>query len=147
MKSQKAKVSNAGILLAGDPGVGKTSFIRFLCKLFGLNLVVLEVPHITEEHIINIPYIRYNPVNNQVKTDVVRVEQKSDFDLVLAESNLYTVLKNTKPIPDKAYLKAMYSSDSSYTNVRRIFEELGGSSTEIPNRIVQTIQSKQDTKI
>jgi DNA replication protein DnaC len=28
MKSQKAKVSNAGILLAGDPGVGKTSVIR-----------------------------------------------------------------------------------------------------------------------
>jgi Holliday junction resolvasome RuvABC ATP-dependent DNA helicase subunit len=57
MKAQSGSVSAAGILFAGDPGVGKTSFIRFVCKLFGLNLVILEVPHVTEEHIINIPSI------------------------------------------------------------------------------------------
>ena len=132
MKAQSGTVSAAGVLLAGDPGVGKTSFIRFLSELFGLKLVVLEVPHITEEHIINIPYIRYNPATNKTTREVIEGEQKSDFDLVLAESNLYSILKNSKPISEKEYMKSLYAADSSMTNVRRVFEALGGSKGVIP---------------
>ena len=134
MKAQSGSVSAAGILFAGDPGVGKTSFIRFVCKLFGLNLVILEVPHVTEEHIINIPYIRYNPVTDKVTHDNITGEQKSDFELILAESNLLSVLRNAKPISDKAYIKSIYSPRGD-SNVRKLFEELGGSKTEIPAQI------------
>ena len=134
MKAQAGTVSAAGVLLAGDPGVGKTSFIRFLCKLFGLNLVILEVPHVTEEHIINIPFIRYNPITDKTQHEFVNGEQKSDFELVLAESNLLSVLKSTKPISDKIYLKGIYSPRGD-SNVRKLFEELGGSKNEIPAQI------------
>lgn len=49
--------STVGMLLAGDPGTGKTSFVRFLAHLLGMQLIVIEAPHITEEHTINIPFI------------------------------------------------------------------------------------------
>ena len=45
------------MLLAGDPGIGKTTFMKDFSVLTGLRVIVVEAPHIAEEHIINIPFI------------------------------------------------------------------------------------------
>ena len=34
----------AGLLLAGDPGVGKTTYINFLSKLLGIEVITIEAP-------------------------------------------------------------------------------------------------------
>lgn len=135
MRAQLTGVSNAGILLAGDPGVGKTSFVRYLAKLLGMNVVILEVPHLAEEHIINIPYIRYNPITNKTKREVATAK-RNEFEVVIAESNLLSVLKNNKRIPDSKYVKGIYTAPDM-ANVRRLFEEMGGDKKSIPFKIHQ----------
>lgn len=93
------------LMLSGDPGVGKTSFIRSFAKLLGLPLIPVEAPHITEEHIINIPFMII--VGDSVKKDsaVVEISQSStlkndgqQFDIVQSESNLVTKLKAMKSV-------------------------------------------------
>lgn len=89
------------LLLSGDPGVGKTSFIRSYAKLLGLPLVTVEAPHITEEHIINIPFMIIR--GDKVETDSAVVElsagtnindKSQTFEIVQSESNLVTKLKS-----------------------------------------------------
>jgi len=91
------------LMLTGDPGVGKTSFIRSFAKLLGLPLVTVEAPHITEEHIINIPFMIIK--GNKVKKDSAALEiagnhtledEAESFEIVQAESNLVTKLKTMK---------------------------------------------------
>lgn len=134
MRAQKTGISSASILLTGDPGVGKTSYIRFLSRLLGMHLTTLEVPHMVEEHIINIPFIRYNPATNKSKSDAIG-GRKSEFELILSDSNLYSTLKRTKPITDKQYMRAMYSGHPDYAQVRKVFEALGGAKGVIPEPI------------
>src|SRR5574343_2115187 len=74
MKAKSQSIGKSGILLAGDPGVGKTSFIRFFSLLTGIELITIEAPHITEEHIINIPFIVYDPITKREENGA------TDFD-------------------------------------------------------------------
>jgi len=131
MKGQQQSVSKSGILLAGDPGVGKTSFIRFFSTLVGLELITIEAPHITEEHIINIPFIVYDPVTKSEKPGETEFEV-SDFKVVLSDSHLFSSLKATKKITDKQYLQNIYRSSA---DVIKVFEELGGDKDTIPEVI------------
>lgn len=152
MTSQKQGAS-AGILLAGDPGVGKTSFIKQLARLFGMQLVAMEVPHISEEHMINIPFLVYNPATDKTKSE--RVSAKLDdngddddlmeFDIVLSESNLYARLKKVERISEKKLLENIYGHKPEYANIRIIWEKLGGTKTHIPEKI-QEVRA-QYTKI
>jgi hypothetical protein len=95
------------IMLTGDPGTGKTSFIRGFSKLLGLPLITIEAPHITEEHIINIPFMIM--VGDKISSDsaVVTTSQDSSglndltsqkFEIVQSESNLVTKLKSMKSL-------------------------------------------------
>lgn len=128
MKNQQNKLGSTGILLAGDPGTGKTSFIKFFSLLMGMELITIEAPHITEEHIINIPFIMFNPVSETKKTGSTEMDT-SDYKIVLSDSNLFSQINRLKEIPDAQYLKKIYSGTKDLIS---IFEELGGSENKIP---------------
>ena len=133
MKGKAQATGKSGILLAGDPGVGKTSFIRFFSQLTGIEQITIEAPHITEEHIINIPFIVHDPVTQSDKPGVSSFNT-SDFKVVLSDSNLYSKLNSVKKINDKDYLKYIYRSAA---DVIKIFEELGGDEKTIPEILAE----------
>ena len=123
----------AGIMLAGDPGVGKTSFIRFFSTLVGISEITIEAPHITEEHIINIPFIVHDPITKQ-DTQGSTDFNASDFKVVMSDSNLFTRLNKIRKVSDDQYLKSIYQAPA---DVIKVFEELGGSKDEIPDVIAK----------
>jgi hypothetical protein len=93
-----------------------TSFIRGYAKLLGIPLVTVEAPHITEEHIINIPFMIIK--GDQVKKDSAVIEtagkhtledDAQSFEIVQAESNLVTKLKTMKnqKLKDQQHLAAI----------------------------------------
>ncbi len=99
-QSSKSGIKNS-LILTGDPGVGKTSFIRSYAKLLGIPLVTVEAPHITEEHIINIPFMIIKGDKITKENAVIEMgassslkDDKQAFEIVQAESNLVTKLKN-----------------------------------------------------
>jgi len=124
-QSSQAGVKNS-LMLTGDPGVGKTSFIRGFAKLVGLPLIPIEAPHITEEHIINIPFMIIS--GQKVKRDNAVIEiagnhtlndDAQTFDIVQAESNLVTKLKAMKNLKMKD--KEHMSNVASDKNLRQVF--------------------------
>lgn len=137
MKTRSQGTGKSGIMLAGDPGVGKTSFIRFFSTLTGIELITIEAPHITEEHIVNIPFIVYDPVSKREEPGSTDFDT-SDFKVVLSDSNLYSKLKAIKKLPDAQYLKAIYRAPA---DVIKIFEELGGDKNTIPDDIAEIRES------
>lgn len=104
------------LLLSGDPGVGKTSFIRSYAKLVGLPLVTVEAPHITEEHIINIPFMIIRGDKVEKNSAVIEVssgtklnDKSQTFEIVQAESNLVTKLKSMQnlKLKDQQHISAI----------------------------------------
>lgn len=137
MHIQKTSLSSTGMLLAGNPGVGKTSFIRMFAQLIGLNLVVIEVPHIVEEHIINVPFIVFKN-NGQTQTGQSQVEGDSNsYDIHLSDSHLASIVREQPALNNQTYLKSIYNMPQ---NVIDLFEQLGGSQTEIPDEIAEIRQ-------
>lgn len=143
MKAQVNGTTNAGVLLAGDPGTGKTSLGRSVAQLLGLSLVTVEIPLLLEEHIINIPFIRYTPADNKVKKFAVKGRQNGEFSVELAQSNLLSQLKKQDKLDDDTYLESIYSGRFGQ-NIIRIFERLGGTKNTIPE-IIEIIRSRFNT--
>lgn len=139
--------NKVNLSLQGDPGLGKTTFAKNLAKLLGIEIVVIEVPHIVQEHIINIPLMVIE--NEGVKYENITVKDgpsikgtdstKQKIRLEIAESNLLTRLKKLKKIPDEEYLTNIYNSKDG--NLKAMFERMGGTKTSIPNKI-KIIRSK-----
>jgi MoxR-like ATPase len=132
---------HSSIMLAGDPGIGKTTFVKTLSEMFGMKLVTIEVPHISEEHLINIPFIMFDPETKQTKQDLLQLEpngNKEDtkatgYKLVLAHSNLYTLINNAKKLSDAEYLQHMNTVANPH--IKELFTSLGGTETKIPEDI------------
>lgn len=132
----------AGYMLGGDTGVGKTSFIRDLGALLGLNLVIIETPHIVEEHIIDIPFIVVRP-NGSAKTVHQTVDTKAsqaEFDIKFAKSHLHSTLVASKKESDSV----MLANIKRRGDLMLIWEKLGGTATTIPDEIAD-IRAKYDT--
>lgn len=132
--SKMAKTGNkggGGVLLAGDPGVGKTSFMRFFSQLVGMNLITIEAPHIVEEHIINIPFIVSNALTGAETNKSTKAETNDEYSIELADSALFSEIQQQKVIPDAAYIKKIYSDK----DLTAVYEKLGGTSTNIPKSI------------
>lgn len=137
MKGQAAKsgIKNS-LLLTGDPGVGKTSFIRNYAKLLGIPLITVEAPHITEEHIINIPFMILKGDQVQKDSAVIETNGKSSlkndgqaFEIVQAESNLVTKIKTMKnlKLKDQQHLAAIAKDKNLrgvYANNRRLINSV-----------------------
>lgn len=127
--------STTGYMLGGDTGVGKTSFVRDLATLLGLRLIIIETPHIVEEHIIDIPFIVISPSTGAAKTEHMTVDTKSagerQFDIKFAKSNLHTALVAATKESDAALL----ASVARRADLMQIWEHFGGTSKKIPPEI------------
>ena len=124
------------IMLSGEPGTGKTSFIKQLCRLLGMDYIVLEVPHIIEEHLINIPFLEFN---NETNTEVQKnlkfatENKKRQVNIVKAQSVLHQRLVNAIPRTDESLLRFIYHE--APRNYRLLWEYLGGNEETIPTKI------------
>jgi MoxR-like ATPase len=121
-----------GILLGGDPGVGKTTFVKRFAKLIGLPAIIVEAPHITEEHLINIPFVVFNG-QNAGKTQDVKVNPEK-FEITLAQSHLASELEHLSRVPDDAFIKQSATFDQ---NLVAYWNNLGGEAGVIPKEIKQ----------
>ena len=119
-----------GLLLAGDPGVGKTSFVYQMSQLLGIKLVVIETPHLIEEHIINIPFIVFDGKGSGPQSS----EVKAKMGVKLANSALYEQISNAIKVSDSEYLAAMKRASG---DIKELYRQLGGTDTEIPEEIKQ----------
>ena len=120
--------AQSGYLLAGDVGTGKTSGIKEFARLMGMKLIVIEAPHLVEEHIIDIPFIVFDPAADSEQKNSFKTEAK-DFEVKLAKSRLYTQVANAKKVPDAAHIKSIYDGPD---DTIRIFEEFGGTKEAEP---------------
>lgn len=125
-------------LLGGDPGIGKTTFIKQISKLLGIDLITIEVPHITEEHIINIPFVEFDPIYDSSTGKVCGYDPHKN-KLTLAESNLLSEIKACKVHSDSEYLASIYNPKNEMYRV--MFEYFGGNKNNIPKDI-QDIRKK-----
>lgn len=130
--SQTQGNHKGGILLSGDPGIGKTAFLNFFAKLLGLEVIVIEVPHITEEHVINIPFIVINPTTGKEKAGTAQLNDK--YELILSESNLLSQIKAARQEPDAAYLQRIQHATA---DVKEVFAHFGGNDITIPPEFAQ----------
>lgn len=133
MHTKARGLGQAGYLLGGDTGVGKTSFVRDLGILLGMEIVIIETPHIVEEHIIDIPFIIVKPSGGE-RAEHMSVDTKSsqkEYDIEFAQSHLYTTLKAAKPVPDAQLLVAVRRRGDLF----KVWQELGGTETKVPTEI------------
>jgi len=97
---------STGLMLAGDPGTGKTNAIQTLMGMLNLPLITIEAPHVSEEHIISIPYLQ--KIGDKVTSGEMNLEKiGSKFEVVNAESNLISALNSKKMIPEKYHKEFM----------------------------------------
>ena len=130
MKAKMHNTVKGGLLLAGDPGVGKTSFVRQLAQLAGIKLVLIETPHLVEEHIVNIPFIVYHPETN-TSTEGKIEAHKNKFDVKLADSDLYNQVMHSKIVPESQALASIKRSPA----IKHLHEALGGTDTAFSEEV------------
>lgn len=132
-------VQHGGMLLAGDPGIGKTTAVNILGKLLDVNVITIEVPHIVEEHLINIPFIVFNPATNATTggTTSGRIGE-DDYKLVLADSHLFQQMQQSRHTTDDQYLEYIKTAPPV---VQSLYAALGGTATAIPADI-KNVRSK-----
>lgn len=90
------------LLIKGGTGIGKTTFVEQFARLFGLNLVKIEVPHVTEEKIINIPFIVFDKNTPKGRKQILK-----NPDIFMARSSLAAQLASLQKIPDNEYYKSI----------------------------------------
>ena len=120
-----------GLLLAGATGIGKTTFVKQLGKLMGLPVILVEAPHITEEHLINIPFVVFEPASKSGHPDSVNVSSQN-FHVQLGQSHLAAELAKKKPVPDATLVNLIRNSDA---NLKQLWSNMGGDDATIPGEI------------
>lgn len=139
MLRMKQGIQAGGVLLTGDPGIGKTTVIEMMSYLLGIKSIIIEVPHITEEHLINIPFLVYNPATNQGQM-MKSQESDGEYKMVLAQSNLYTQITQAKAMPDAEYLEHIKNAPA---HIQAAFKYFGGNETTIPP-LFRSVRAKFD---
>jgi MoxR-like ATPase len=108
------------LLLSGDTGIGKTSFVKQFSKMLGLPCVVIEIPHAVEEELINIPFIVYN--TNGTRSSGSDQFNKKTAELVLGRSHLVSKLEQLRKVPDAAWPATIQSYDNKTQELMRQYE-------------------------
>lgn len=127
---------NTGLMLTGATGIGKTTFIKQLAKLFGMNVIIVEIPHLSEEHLINIPFTVTLPSGN--KRSGTDQRDPDTYDIVLGKSYLASELEKSKPISDAELLQTISGADD---NIKEMWKHFGGTASKIPDEF-KKIRSK-----
>lgn len=122
-----------GLMLAGATGIGKTTFVKQMGKLLGLPVILVEAPHITEEHLINIPFIVFEPVSKTGHAQSVNVNAQN-FHVQLGQSHLAAELAHKKPVPDATLISMMRGADA---NLKQLWHNMGGDEKTIPAEIAE----------
>jgi len=122
-----------GMLLTGGTGIGKTTFIKDLGRLLGMPVFLVEAPHVTEEHVINIPFISFDNSTPNGKASSINVTA-GGYRVQLAKSYLAVRLHQARAVPDAQLLNSMHSASA---NLQKLWENLGGTPDDIPEEIVQ----------
>jgi MoxR-like ATPase len=122
-----------GLLLAGATGIGKTTFVKQLGKLMGMPVILVEAPHITEEHLINIPFIVFDPVSKMGHTQSVNVSAQN-FHVQLGQSHLASELAHKKAVPDQTLINMMRGADA---NLKKLWQNMGGDDVTIPPEVAE----------
>lgn len=122
-------------LISGETGIGKTTLIKTLTNVLGISLELIEVPHATEEHLIQIPFIIFRPNGS---SEVHKFTQQADanedleVEIELAMSHLLVSLQKFPKLSDQEYLKKVAKFDDTEMAIYRAF---GGTETTIPDKI------------
>jgi len=111
------------LLLTGDPGVGKTNKVKNVVSALGLQIITIEVPHISEDELITIPYL----VKRGDIEEKFEFQMTGNFEVVNAESSLISKLKRTKKVRKEELDK--------FLNKNKIFKELSVQFTKLIGRI------------
>jgi MoxR-like ATPase len=135
LNNMRDGLSNIRLMLAGDPGIGKTSFVQQFSQLVGMELMLIEVPHIVEEHVINVPFILFNGKGNSKKRGNLQFDA-SEYEVVLAKSNLASLLDTAKQVSTPELLRSIYNNK----NLKYMHEALGGTETTLPKKVAEVRQ-------
>lgn len=122
------------LMIPGDTGIGKTSFVKQFSQILGLPMVLIEVPHTVEEHLINIPFLVELP-SGQVMHGSTEVHDETasqkKYGVELARSNLVTTLEKYSKIPDSQYAAHIRSLPPSTQALLKQFND------RFPNEIAK----------
>lgn len=135
-----ASAGSYSILLSGDPGVGKTSALRTIGKLLGMDVLIIEAPGIIQEHISNIPFLVYQPKSDTPHQGVIK-EENGQFDLAFSKSYLMQSIKGQHKVSDKEYLEYIYKQNP---HIIKLYEALGGTKEEAPEEILDARENYKD---
>lgn len=130
MYSHQDNQSHYGMLLSGDPGTGKTTSVKQLSKLLGVELFLIEAPHVLEEHLIKIPFVVYNPKTNKSKSFV---EEMDEYGVVYSEAYMAQELNKLTKVEDNQYIDYIYSQDKNTIN---LYEAMGGTKDAMPEELI-----------
>jgi len=95
------------IILSGDVGTGKTSFIKQFANIVGLPLIMIEAPHLVEEHLVNLPFLVQIGKKEKHKYTTYDKNIAKGYDVKLSTSYLARMLKEAKPLSDKEIQDAL----------------------------------------
>lgn len=153
LEQMQAEHYHGSVLFTGEAGIGKTTAALNFGKTLGIPVVVIEVPHITEEHLINIPFIVQNQNDKTGGTSTAEVhgdpnskdaktefwKDKGEYKIILANSVLYSTLTKKHITPDEEYLD--YINNHAPSECRAMFFKYGGNENTIPT-VFKTIRKK-----
>ena len=130
MYSHQDNQSHYGMLLSGDPGTGKTTSVKQLSRLLGVELFLIEAPHVLEEHLIKIPFVVYNPKTGKSKSFV---EEMDEYGVVYSEAYMAQELNKLTKVEDSQYIDYIYRQDKNTVN---LYEAMGGTKEEMPEELI-----------
>ena len=110
------------IMVSGDTGLGKTSFVKQFSKIFGLASIIVEIPHAVEEHLLNIPFMVFDKTGAATQ-DAVQIQTKGKDTVVQGVSYLASELKKIHKNPDAEYAATIKTYDPGTQELIKQFEE------------------------
>lgn len=116
MKGEKAK-----LILAGKPGTGKTSSVVQLSKLMGMSLITIEGAHVSEEELVNIPYVVLRNNKSEEHTVQLKLNASGDYELQNAESSLVSMIKSLPIIKEQEWEKELNTNK----NLKVLYNKYG----------------------